>query len=804
MNRIAFLLAVALVLTAPAAVAVTPEMVMETASRLDSRELNNKRSFPADGQVLERDGLVATFEEGRFFPIERSDGRVIGLVFDGLGSATFTPPGEVGFDRPFGAAYLRFSDSTLDDLMGEREWVDDTDPTGAAFRLFEARTRLLEDPLWSRYAPNLVIDQLMDLFGGGHVGGHLFAEFRLAGAITWTSYLTNPRGALLPSERTAVFTTKALGSGPPEIDIVASWGTAPEAVAAYDISQISLDVWFPTSGPRNNRNLIDGAIVADLDLVATRTGQPLKAVVLELAEERRICVGESELARTRITRVSDGDGNALAAVHRGSRVIIPLASPVQPGGSVQLTIEYSGPMTQGIPVAGNPDTFFSPLGPWAWYPRNPHLDRFGSRVEVHLPRFFSGVAPGDLVEHRKEKDGWHFIYEEPSGVRVLTLVVGDMIHSADDEQGDHPRIIVWKAAGMEKEMRGSVSPVRGMLDFISSIWGPYPYTTLHVVDNHPFPASNWLVDGGSSGDWDCVPPGQVHPWQGWTEGTSGMVLNNSPVTSPSRTVREAAVYSRLLTTPIESGKYTRVVDLTRQWWGHMIPASSPRDTWINEALVHWTGLVFIRAAVGEPAMKERLQLMQQEMGDWADQSPPLSRGDLLGTAYPAQAWGRGPLIINFLINRLEGQVFKRVMTTLINRASARGLDRELFLEVVATVADSGVRDQLSAAIDSNRLPRITFNVIIDKDKKEVVLVLHQDADTFMPVDVPVQLIRGPRDKESKIARMLEPNTVIRWKVATVPKRVAMDPLHLALVRSLKKDKDLAPPPAEPPAEEGTE
>ncbi|MCP4869720.1 MAG: M1 family metallopeptidase [Proteobacteria bacterium] len=798
MHRIALLPAFALLLTAAPAFAVTPEQVVETATRLDSRALNNKRSFPADGQVLERPGMTATFEDGRFFPIERNDGRVIGLIFDGLGTAVYTVEGQL-LERPFGAGHLRFSDSTLDDLQGEREWAEDSDPSGASFRLFEARTALLEDTLWTRDAPHLVIDQLIDLFGGGHVGGHLYADFRIAGGATWTTYLHNPRGGLISGETTTIFTANPLGARPPELDVLASFGSSSEVGTGYDVTEVALDVWFPTSGPMNNRNLMDAAIVADIDLVATRADRTLRAVVFELESERAICIGQSDLDRIKITRVTDGDDNALAAVHRKNRVIIPLDKPLQPGESVHLTIEYSGPMTQGIPVQGRPDTFFTPLGPWAWYPRNLSLDRFGSRVEAHIPRFFSAVAPGDLKELRKEKEGWHFVYEEPSGVKTLSLVVGDMIHTPEDQQGTNPRIIVWLPAGSEKEIRGSATPVRGMLDFIASIWGTYPYTTLHVVENVAYPANNW---GNSNSSWDCVPPSQTHPWQGWMEGPTGMVLSNSPVTTPAQSVRESAVYDRLMITPIESTKYTRVVDLTRQWWGHMIPSAGPRHTWIGEALAQWTGLIFTRAAVGEGAMKERLNLMQQEMIGWAPQARPLGYGSLMGDGFPAQAWGKGPLVINWLINRLDGPAFKTTMTTLINRASSRGLSEELLLEVVGAMSDSSVTDTLTTAIHSNALPHVRWNTIIDKEAGEVIVILEQEADTFIPVDIPVQLIRGLTAKETKIARMYQPTVVMRWKPEDMPKRVAMDPLHLALAASLKKDKDLAPPPAAP--EEPTE
>ena len=817
MHRIAFAVALvplAIVLSAAPAAAVEPEQVVATATRISSVSADTSRAFPADGQVLVREGMAATFTEGTFHPIVREDDRVVGLMFDGLGHVRFTVPAGLetaawaaGTDHAadeiaIGAAYLRFTDATLDELQGERAWGEHKDAGGELFRLFENRTGLLDHPLWTRWAAHLDIDQLVDLYGGGHVGGHLYADFRHAGSVDWTTYLHNPRGALLRGETTTIFRVRRLGDVPPELDVLASFGDSPEAAPAYDIQQIALDVKFPTPGRKQNRNLVGTKIVADLDLVATRPDQPLKAVVLELESERLLCAAQSDLRGIRVRRAVDGEGRTLAAVHRKNRLFVPLAAPVEPGGSVHLTLEYEGPMTQGIPVQGMPDVYFTPLGPWAFYPRSPDLDRFGSRIEVHMPRFMSAVAPGRLVEQRKEKEGWHFVYEEPSGVKTLQVIVGDFIRSNDSQTGSSPEIIAWMPRGSEKEIGSAVPSVRGMVDFAASVWGAYPYTALHVVEDLAYPAGNWLTEGG--GDWSCVPPSNVHPWQGFVDGASGIVTASSPTTAPSKTVQEERVYTRLLFSPMEAAKYNRFVDVVRQWWGHMVPAASPDDAWIPEALVHWTGLIFVRAATGEPAMVERLEYAQREMIEWADEAPPLALGERLGAEFAPQVWGRGPLVVNWLIGRMEPTVFKNAMNTLINRGAAHGVSRDLFVETVGGLGDSGIADGLAAIVDDNYLPAVTFLTVIDKDRGEVVVVLQQPEESFVPVDVPVRLVRGPKDKETKTARMLQPTQVLRWKVEDVPKRVQVDPMHLALVRSLKKDKDLEPLTAPPPAEEAAE
>ena len=813
MLRFAPLTAVVLLLAAPA-IAVEPDQVVETAVRLDSRSLDASRAFVADGQVLERPGLVAVFEEGRFVPIVRDDGRVVGLLFDGVGAIKFVVPAGVEtanwqagtnnapLETAIGAAVLRFSDSTLDDLQGERTWDEASDPTGANFRTFEARTNLLDDPLWTRWAPNLVVDQLRDLYGGGHVGGHLLAEFRVAGGASWLSYLFNPRGALLPGETTAIYSVRRLGGAPPEMDVYASFGSSPEAVKSYDVATTSLDVTFPTRN-RGNRNLVDADVVASVELVALRADAPLKAVVFELEAERLLCVGESDRERLKITRVVDGDGTKLAAVHRGSRLFVPLARPLAPGEAVTLEMTYGGAMTQGVPIVGSPDTHFTPLGPWAWYPRNPYLDRFGSRVEVHLPRFLSAVAPGNLTEQRKENEGWHFVYEEPSGVRNLTLVVGDLIVNKESDQGSNPRIMVWFGSGMEKQLPDAAVPIRGMLDFIASIWGPYPYTTLHVVENVPYPAANWSSSGAESGSWSCTPPGQTLAWQGWVEGPTGMVLSNSPTTAPTRTLPESRVIDRLLVTPIESGKSNRFADLTRQWWGHMVPPATPRDIWIPEAMVQWTALLFARVAIGDGALKERVSLMRTEMVEAVDQTAPLASGELLGPGFAPQVWGRGPLLIGWLVERMDARVFKTMMTTLINRGVAEGVSTEQLVEIVSSVSDSGTSDQLLRAISTNALPSVSFNLVIDKDRGEVVVVFVQSPETFVPVDINVQLVNGPKDKVNKVVHLTQARTVVRWTLDDLPKKLVVDPMKSALVASLDKDAKIEIPAAEPAAEEAS-
>lgn len=797
--RICWTLLAAL-LMASTAHALEPKDVVETATRIDSRKLDTHRSLPATGQTLERPGLTVTFVEGGFTPVVRDDGRISGLLFSGLGQARAQLPDavegrswEVGSDHAaqdfdFDAAYLRFTDGTLLDLQGDAEFAEASDTGGALWRMFEARQGLLERQNWIWMHPNLSVDTLADLVDGRHVGGHLYADFRRinGGPAPWVSYLHNPRGALIANETTAWFRVATVGGAPPEVAILSSWGQSEWSGKQYDVANIRLDVTFPTLTPLDV-NLVDANVKASLDLVNT-SGHPLRSLVFELAPRRDLCTGQSDNKTLRIKAARDAAGTKLAAVHRGDRLLVALDKPLAPGDTTTLQIDYGGAMTQGVP-SGQPDVYFSEIGPWAWYPRNPHLDRHGSRVSVHLPRFMRGVAPGRLIEEREEKDGWHYTYEEPSGVRNLTLAVGDFVKTPVSRRGESPEVIAWVGSPQQEYLRTSEQSARGALSFIESIWGPYPYSTLHVVENLAYPSMNWNAEDASGSAWSCVPPGVVHPWQGFVDGPSGMLLSAYPTTSPARTVVDGKNIDRLLVNQMDSGGYALTSDLTRQWWGHMVPARTDRDVWVNEAIAHWTALLWAQNKGGKPALKERVRTMHNLMVEEGPDAQPLSRGELMGAGLPVQAWARGPLVINWLVDRMRAKPFSTAMGRLMNQAAARGITGELLFEVVASASDDETAAMLQHAVEDVRLPELGYGTAIDKASGTVVVVFEHLAEPY-PVDVRVEAVAGPKAREQKTFRVGSEGAVARWTPEDPPKRVLIDPLKAALAASVTKKKEL--------------
>lgn len=799
-----FVVALALGLAGVANAAVDPAQVQQTAAKLRERTLDTKRSFPAEGQVLERDGLLATFVSGTFLPVVRRDGRVVALVFEGEGALEALIPGgdelaswqrgtkQSSPAQDFTGAVLFATDGALSDLQGERVFGPGSDPTGSIFRSWEARRSLIEGERWTRHHPAFVADQMLDLYGGGSDGGFLWAEFRTTSG-PWLSYHHNPRGSVWLDDTTTWMTLRPRSDAPPEANVLASWGTPVKGARRFDVRATRLDVQFLVPRP-TVRSLNDARILAELDVVALDA--PLRSFVLELEPERTLCREQSDRGDFELLSAKDTQGRPLALVQDGAALVVVLPEAVPPGEMATVHISYEGAVTQGVPYnVGStpiPDALFSELGPWAWYPRSPFPDRFASRVAVHLPRYVRAVATGALVESREEKDGWHYTFEEPAGVRRIVLSAGDYVMTREEDRGAEPAIVHWYARAEEKRLIDKDASARRMVGILAGAWGPYPYSTLHVVQNRAFPAVAWQMgDGASSGSFSCTPPGLEHPFQSFVETGSGVLYEQLPTTTPSTEVTEAAAYDRLFVDSNDASSFRVAMDLARQWWGHLGPAATYRDLWVTESIAAASAFSIVQGASGRPGLAERLQTARLLAKDGAHDGPPPSLGGRLGRHFPFQVWGRGALLVQRVLARPDGRAMLSAMRLLLDRGAGAGIRESMFVEAVASVSESAAR-RLADDAHGLALPDLRYDWRLEQDDKEVVVVLAQ-GEGARPGEVQVEIDLGGKEKVFRTVEFEGDWTEWRLVVDKPVKKVTLDPLGAALVAGLKRERGLSRP-----------
>ena len=222
----------------------------------------------------------------------------------------------------------------------------------------------------------------------------------------------------------------------------------------------------------------------------------------------------------------------------------------------------------------------------------------------------------------------------------------------------------------------------------------------------------------------------------------------------------------------------------------MVPPASYRDAWIGEAMAIWTGLVFMQASVGRGALKERLDTMHDLMIDASETSPPLATGERLGRFFPFQAWGRGPLIVNSLVERLGAKVFLNSARTMINRSAGPGIDTATFVDALGTGGTQDLLPIVSRAVNTTRLAELEFNYNIDKKNGRIDLVIQQVGKVVLPVDIWIQAEAGLKKKDGRLISVNQREVAVQWQPQIKARKLTLDPLKTSLTRSIRRERGL--------------
>jgi hypothetical protein len=265
------------------------------------------------------------------------------------------------------------------------------------------------------------------------------------------------------------------------------------------------------------------------------------------------------------------------------------------------------------------------------------------------------------------------------------------------------------------------------------------------------------------------------------------MLVGAVTSPPAFDVIESRFMERYASEGLSVGALLQFMDLSRQWWGHMVPPKTYRDLWITEAIVGWTGLMYVRSAVGKGGLKEKTRLLRDLAVEGHQLNLPLALGARLDRDFLFDGWGRGPLLINALIDELGGAPFGRTMNTLVNRASGPGVSYEVLLDSLRTIGTERTVTLVERITQGAKLPRLEVSTAIDKDAGVVRVEIIQ-IDDPLPLSVPVELVFSPKKVLNRLVKLDGPVTLAEWPLQELPKRVVVDPTGMTLAASIKKSK----------------
>jgi len=538
--------------------------------------------------TLRRDVVRIVLTEGKLAFMAAYDGRVLGAVFTGQGTALAAPRdvaekkslarflGAPLMDQPFIRAYLRFTDETAEELrqaIQERGIVPTSEPS------FSEEWNAVVGNLNTAHSQRTLSDWLSQsprpYFYAGLMGSNVGAF----------DVLVDDR-----REEAVVLGQPKWEEGLRYYNVWASFARSNADPHPRTISATSYAV--------------DTTIRSDHSL----EGTTLAEIKAEVGGERMLLL---ELSRSlKVESVQDDAGHPLIffqneelsrkeVTERGNdSLLIALPQPTQPGQTLRLKLLYRGTV---ISDAGNGVLFVGERG--SWYPHVGGADQFSKYdLRFRWPKKLELVATGKKVEENEEGD-WktgRWQSTQPYPVAGFNLgayarqtvndgsVTVDLYANSDLEiavlnrfvhaqapptmprtnigarpTAPQPRLPVIDApppspAAVMKQVGENIAEA---IHFNEKLSGPFPFEKLSVAQ----------IPGSFGQGW----PGLLY-------------LSTLSFLSPSQQTR-AGIGQK---TQEQFLELVPPHEVAHQWWGNVVGWSSYRDQWISEGLANYVGLLY--------------------------------------------------------------------------------------------------------------------------------------------------------------------------------------------------------------------
>ena len=558
----------------------SPQQLYQTLSTLP---IDGARVFNVRNLILRRDGVSFTFTDGTLGFLAPIDGRTSGAVFIGHGRVFALPPDQAErasvlrflkvplVDVEFGQAYLRFDDSTAQEIqqdLVEQKTAPSSDPTfvqnwtpivakldpGSSLRIVQDWLSAVPRPFFYAALNSNVIGAFDVVIDERHSETVLMGQPR------------DSNGATLFD----VWTSFAAANAPPYEEESLPIDYAVDTTIAEDLSLTGTTAihW---------KELRSGERVIELELsrflhvssVADAAGQPL------------VFFQNQDLRRQQIAR----RGNDILFV------VLPTAAVA--GVEYRLRVAYQGTV---IEDAGNNVYFVGARG--SWYPHMAGQEQFSSfDLNFHWPKRLTLVATGHQIETAvdgSERTG-HWQSTQPMSVAGFNL--GDY---AEQTVAGKPEIALYANQELEQAIvarlqqnaaaRLPSSALPGQIygtENLGPALMPNPPAVLKKLGgklqdsvryyetiNGPFPFPKLDVSQipGSFG-------------QGWP----GLLYLTTLVFLPPQAQQQVGVAER------GQEEITQLVpfhEVAHQWWGNVVAPASYRDFWLEEAMADYQSLMY--------------------------------------------------------------------------------------------------------------------------------------------------------------------------------------------------------------------
>jgi aminopeptidase N len=241
-----------------------------------------------------------------------------------------------------------------------------------------------------------------------------------------------------------------------------------------------------------------------------------------------------DLAGLRVKAVQVTGAELARYAHRGGRLRVRLAAPVEAGGLLEVSVRYEGhpepvpsawgtvgweELTDGALVASQP------IGASSWFPCNDRpADRATYRTSVTTESAYHVLAHGTLVGRTVRAGTTTWVYEErhPTAAYLATVQIGRYEELVLADRPVPQRALV--PASLRKDAARLLAHHDALMTELARLFGPYPFAgyTLVFTDDDleiPVEAQGISIFGANhvrpaDGEERLVPHELAHQWFG--------------------------------------------------------------------------------------------------------------------------------------------------------------------------------------------------------------------------------------------------------------------------------------------------
>lgn len=727
------------------------EQRLSTVERLFRISLDADRQFAATNLQIHAEDVDVTLESGNVFA-SSVEGGVTALVLLGRGTMRFHPKpdtertqvrifcGSETLEAPFTSAFIRIDPGDAERFMD----VDRLSPVPVDAREFKRATDIFKQDFTKSYHLSLG-DLSSDPWSLLPGAANFVAEVhtRRYGVLTYARSKAEPEDITLfdraRHRNIAVYSSE---------ETLARRGRFynEDSFRDYDVTDYDVDVALSPG-----RQWIDGVTTVSLRV----TSFTMNTVTLRLADT---------LTVRSIT--SDKFGRLFGfRVNNQNLVVINLPAPIGNGGTLKLTLAYSGrlePQTSdgseaiaigqdqselpAIEFTAEPSFLYS--NRTAWYPQATSTDYATATLKISVPSSYDCVAsavlesgwPRIMGTKEEQTERRVYVFKAAQPLRYLAFLVSKFVHIDTQtlalESGEKTMALSVEANPRQvKRGRELVPRAAEIAKFYGGLMGdfPYPSFTLAVVESE--------LPGGHSPAYfaELFQPLPMTPFS-W---------RNDP-----------ASFDRF-------PDFFLAHELAHQWFGQAVGWGNYHEQWLSEAFAQYFAALYAQHNRGDSTFAGVLKQMRRWAMDQSEQGPVylgyrLGHIKADGRIFRALVYNKGAAVLHMLRRLLGDETFFGALRRFYGGAKFHKVGTDQLQEAFEAESGRSLDRFFNQWIYGSTLPRVKVQYRIEG--AELAVHVEQLGEMFeIPIVLSVEF--ADRSKTNLVLDVSERSTDHRFPLS---------------------------------------